>query len=90
MAQTRLSVSYIDQVGAVELFKLDKNYLHNQLAEYEVRRDTICDELLKIDGVVLQKPKGAFHILVKLPIEDAEDFIQFLLNDFNYEGETCL
>lgn len=90
MAQTRLSVSYIDQVGAVELFKLDKNYLHNQLAEYEVRRDTICDELLKIDGVVLQKPKGAFHILVKLPIADAEDFIQFLLNEFNYEGETVL
>ncbi len=90
MAQTRLSVSYIDQVGAVELFKLDKNYLHNQLAEYEVRRDTICDELLKIEGVVLQKPKGAFHILVKLPIKDAEDFIQFLLNEFNYEGETVL
>jgi len=90
MAQTRLSVSYIDQVGAVELFKLDKNYLHNQLAEYEVRRDTICDELLKIDGVVLQKPKGAFHILVKLPIDDAEGFIQFLLNEFNYEGETVL
>lgn len=90
MAQTRLSVSYIDQVGAVELFKLDKNYLHNQLAEYEVRRDTICDELLKIEGVVLQKPKGAFHILVKLPIADSEDFIQFLLNEFNYEGETVL
>jgi aspartate aminotransferase len=90
MAQTRLSVSYIDQIGAVELFKLDKNYLHKQLAEYEVRRDTICDELLKIDGVVLRKPKGAFHILVKLPIKDSEDFIQFLLNEFSHENETVL
>jgi len=90
MIQTRLSVSYIDQVGAVELFKLDKNYLHNQLKEYEIRRDTICDELLKIDGVVLQKPKGAFHILVKLPIKDSEDFIEFLLNEFSYENETVL
>ncbi len=90
MAQTRLSVSYIDQVGAVELFKLDKDYLKNQLDEYEIRRNTICDELNQIEGVVLQKPKGAFHILVKLPIKDAEDFIQFLLNEFNVNGETVL
>lgn len=90
MAQTRLSVSYIDQVGAVELFKLDKDYLKSQLDEYEVRRDTICDELNKIDGVVLQKPKGAFHILVKLPIADSEDFIQFLLNEFNVNDQTVL
>lgn len=90
MAQTRLSISYVDQIGAVELFKLEQDYLRAQLDEYENRRDTICEELRKIDGVVLETPKGAFHLLVKLPIDDAEDFIQFMLNDFTLDGETVL
>ncbi len=90
MAQTRLSISYVDQVGAVELFKLEQDYLRSQLDEYERRRNTICEELNKIEGVVLKKPKGAFHLLVKLPIEDSEDFIQFMLNEFTLDGETVL
>ncbi len=89
-AQTKLCVSYVDQVGAAALFELDNDYLAAQVKEYEQRRDAICEELGKIDGVLLKKPHGSFHMLVQLPVDDAGEFIQFMLNEFTLDGETIL
>ena len=45
---------------------------------------------MKIPGVVCQKPGGAFYMTVKLPVEDAEDFLMFLLTEFDDNGETVM
>jgi len=50
----------------------------------------VFDELQKIPGIVCVKPQGAFYIIAKLPIEDAEDFVIWLLNNFDIDGETVM
>ena len=59
-------------------------------AEYEARRDVVYEELMKIPGVVCQKPGGAFYMTAKLPVDDVEDFLMFLLTEFEDNGETVM
>ena len=59
-------------------------------AEYEKRRDFIVKALNSIPGVRCSRPDGAFYLIAKLPVEDAEDFAIFMLRDFNYKGETVM
>lgn len=88
--QARLSAGFIDQVMAAKLVDLPKNYFDKTRDEYEKRRNTVCDGLAKIPGVVCQKPEGSFYLIVKLPVADAENFAKWLLTDFNDEGETVM
>jgi aspartate aminotransferase len=43
-----------------------------------------------MDGVSSKRPQGAFYFIVKLPIEDADDFTGWLLSDFDVDGETIM
>lgn len=43
-----------------------------------------------MDGVICEEPKGAFYVAVKLPVDDAEKFIIWMLSDFDYQGETLM
>jgi aspartate aminotransferase len=89
-AQGRLSVSTIDQVGAAALYSLPDSFYENMRKEYEHRRDVVYEELMKIPGVRCEKPHGAFYATVTLPVDDVEDFLMFLLTEFDDNGETVM
>ena len=90
IAQGRLCVSTVDQVGAAALFRLPASYYDEVKAEYCGRRDVVYEELMKIPGVVCQKPGGAFYMTAKLPVDSVEDFLMFLLTEFDDNGETVM
>ena len=90
IAQGRLCVPTIDQIGAAALYKLPKSYYEEVKAEYCARRDVVYEELMKIPGVVCQKPGGSFYITAKLPVENIEDFLMFLLEEFEDNGESVM
>lgn len=90
LCQGRLCVATLDQVGAIELYKTPKSYFNEVNEEYKKRRDVLYNELMQVEGVICEKPTGAFYILAKLPIENAEDFVIWMLNEFSVDGETVM
>lgn len=90
VCQGRLCVATIEQLGAAALYDTPKSYFQEVNDEYKRRRDTLYTELMKADGVICEKPMGAFYIVAKLPVENAEDFVIWMLTDFNKDGETVM
>lgn len=90
LCQGRLCVPTLEMVGAAELYKTPVSYLEEVNKEYCKRRDTLYEEIMKIPGVVCEKPTGAFYMVVKLPVENAEDFVIFMLNEFRHNGATTM
>ena len=90
LCQGRLCVSTLDQVGSVELYNTPSSYFTEVNNEYKNRRNVLYNELIKVKGVICKKPAGAFYIVAKLPIENAEDFVIWMLTDFNKDGETVM
>lgn len=90
LCQGRLCVSTLDQIGAIQLYKTPQSYFMEINEEYKKRRDVLYSELMKVEGVICEKPKGAFYILAKLPIENVEDFVIWMLNEFEVDGETVM
>lgn len=90
LAQARLCIPTIDQVGAAELFKIGHDYYEDMKKEYASRRDAAYEEIMKIPGVICSKPGGAFYMMVDLPIDDAEDFLMFLLTEYRDNNETVM
>lgn len=88
--QARLSAPTLEMVGAAALYDLPDNYFEAARKEYDNRRKIMFEELTKMDGVVMQEPEGAFYVLAKLPVKNAEEFIIWLLKDFNLDGETVM
>ena len=90
LCQARLSVPTLEQLGAIELYNTDNSYLKDVNEEYRKRRDVLYDELIKVPGVICEKPTGAFYIVAKLPVENADHFTKWLLSDFDIDGETVM
>ena len=90
LCQSRLCVPTVEQVGAAALKDTPESYFIETRKEYQKRRDILMDGLKKIPGVVCQKPTGAFYIVAKLPVADAEDFAKYLLTEFNKDGKTVM
>jgi aspartate aminotransferase len=90
LAQGRLCVATIEQVGAANLINTPDSYIEEVKAEYWKRRDIVYNALQKIDGVVCEKPHGAFYLIAKLPIDNAEDFVVWLLEEFEFNNETVM
>ncbi len=88
--QGRLCCSTLDQVGAAALYSMDPSYYEEMKKEYKARRDIVFDKLQSIEGVVCKKPEGAFYIMAKLPIENTEDFLVYLLTEFRDNNETVM
>lgn len=88
--QGRLCIPTIDQVGATALFKLPHSYYEEARDEYEARRDAAFEEINQIPGVVCIKPKGAFYLSAELPVDDAEEFLMFMLTKFRDNNETAM
>ncbi len=90
LCQARLSVATLDQIAAAALYDTDASYFAAVRAEYKARRDTFYRKLMEIPGVVCQEPMGAFYIMAKLPVDDAEKFQTWLLTEFSDQDETVM
>ncbi|WP_300280130.1 pyridoxal phosphate-dependent aminotransferase [Peptacetobacter sp.] len=90
LCQGRLCVPTLEQIGAVELYKTPVSYFKEVNDEYRKRRDVLYSELMKVDGVICEKPTGAFYIVAKLPVDNAEDFVKWMLTEFRVDGETVM
>lgn len=88
LSQSRLCVSTINQIGAAALSNVSSSYLLNSQKEYKARRDLVYNALIEMEGVKCVKPEGAFYITTKLPVENAEDFAVWLLNEYSLDNET--
>ena len=60
------------------------------ILEYVNRRDILISGLNNIRGVVCPKPKGAFYCIAQLPIDDADIFAQWLLEEFSWNNKTVM
>ena len=90
LCQARLCVPTVEQIGAAALYDTPASYLEEVNKEYKKRRDTIAAGLAKIPGLVSSQPKGAFYVMVKFPVDDAEKFAIWMLQDFDVNGETVM
>jgi aspartate aminotransferase len=89
-AQARLAVPTLEQYSVIPLLNAPKEYTDSVRDEYLKRRDIVFNILKSISGVVCTLPQGAFYIIAKLPIENSEDFVKWMLTDFNYKGKTVM
>ncbi len=90
LAQSRLCVPTLEMIGAKALYDLDDSYFNPIIVEYKERRDFLVQELRKIDGIKFEIPKGAFYIIVQLPVDDADKFAEWMLKDFSYNNRTVM
>ena len=88
--QCRLCVPTVDQVASAALYDVGPEYFAAVREEYKRRRDTVMEGLEKIPGVVCKCPKGAFYVMAALPVDDAEKFQYFLLDEFQDNGDTVM
>jgi len=89
-AQARLSPPTYGQICGEAAIDTPDSYFEEVLGEYTRRRDIVVESLNKIDGVACPKPKGAFYAAARLPIDNADRFCQWLLEDFQYENQTVM
>jgi len=88
--QARLSPPTVDQIASEAALNTPQSYFDNVVAEYVQRRNIMVDGLNTIPGVYCPKPSGAFYCVAKFPVDDAEKFCQWLLEDFSFEGQTVM
>ncbi len=89
-AQARLSPPALEQLLAEEALNTPATYFTEVISEYNRRRNTLIEGLEKIDGIKIGYPKGAFYLMAELPVDDADKFARWLLEEFNDNGETVM
>ena len=88
--QARLCPPTVEQYACTALTEVPASYIAGVIAEYQRRRDVVCEALAAIPGVLVRKPEGAFYICARLPVDDANAFAEWLLRDFALDGETVM
>ena len=88
--QCRLCVATIDQLAAAELYTVGPEYFEAVKKEYMHRRDVMMEKLRGIPGVVCEVPEGAFYVMAALPVDDADKFQTWLLDEFDDNGDTVM
>jgi aspartate aminotransferase len=89
-AQARLSPPGLGQIVGEASIDTPASYFKEVNEEYTARRNFMVEALNKIPGVYCPKPKGAFYAVVRLPVDDADKFAQWLLEDFEYKNQTVM
>ncbi|AXG74917.1 pyridoxal phosphate-dependent aminotransferase [Flavobacterium arcticum] len=89
-AQARLSPPTLAQIASEAALDTPQEYFDEVIKEYKDRRDTLIKGLSEIEGVKVATPKGAFYCIAKLPVDDADKFAQWLLESFEFNGETVM
>lgn len=90
LAQARLSPPTLEQIGVMAALDAPMSYYDNVREEYRGRRDTLLARIAEIPGAKAPKIEGAFYATVRLPIDDGDDFCQWLLESFNLDGRTIM
>ena len=89
-AQARLCPPSFGQWASEAALNTPNDYFEEVYNEYIDRRDFMVEGLNKIEGVYCPKPKGAFYTVVKLPVDDADKFAQWILSEFEYKKQTVM
>ena len=89
-AQARLSPPTFGQIAGEAALQTPKSYFDNVVAEYVQRRNIVIEGLNAIEGVKCPNPGGAFYAVAELPIDNAEEFCQWLLEEFEYNNQTVM
>lgn len=89
-AMARLCSPSYGQIAAEGALATPQSYFDAVKAEYILRRDTLVNGLNNIPGVFSPMPMGAFYTIAELPVDDADKFAQWLLEEFSYEGQTVM
>jgi aspartate aminotransferase len=89
-AQARLSPPTFGQVAAEAAIDTPQEYFDRVLIEYHARRDIVVEYINQMPGCYCPKPKGAFYVVARLPIDDSDRFCKWLLEDFNLNNETVM
>lgn len=89
-AQARLSPPAVAQIAAEAAVDTPQAYFDAVKLEYTTRRDTLVEGLNRIESVYCPTPGGAFYVLARLPIDDADRFCQWMLEHFDHEGQTVM
>jgi len=89
-AQARLSPPTFGQVAGEAALKTPSSYFTEVIEEYVTRRDVLIEGLNAIEGVLCPKPTGAFYCIAQLPVDDADVFAQWLLEEFSWNNKTVM
>ena len=89
-AQARLAPPTLAQIASEAALETPDSYFEAVVKEYSSRRDLLVTELENIEGVRVAKPKGAFYCIAELPVNNAEDFAQWLLEHFQWNNTTIM
>ena len=89
-AQARLSPPTFGQVAGEAALSTPLSYFNEVSKEYVSRRNLLIEGLNNIEGVICPKPEGSFYVIAQLPVDDADKFAQWLLEEFNLDGETVM
>jgi len=89
-AQARLSPPTLAQIASEAALETPQSYFDDVKTEYVGRRNVLIEELQKIEGVKVGKPKGAFYCIAELPVKNSDRFAQWLLEEFDVNGETIM
>ncbi len=90
LGQARLSSPTIEMEAAAAAFDLPAEYYRKVADEYRRRRDLLHRRLTGMRGVACEKPEGAFYLMARLPVVDADDFCRWMLTDFHHEKQTVM
>ncbi|MBP6181530.1 pyridoxal phosphate-dependent aminotransferase [Flavobacterium sp.] len=89
-AQARLCPPTIEQIACEAAIDTPQSYFDEVISEYKERRNTLISELNKIEGVIVTKPKAAFYCIAQLPVDNTDNFAQWLLESYDLNGETVM
>lgn len=89
-AQARLSPPTFGQIAGEEAINTPDDYITGVIEEYLERRNVVVKAINEMEGCFCPNPGGAFYAVARLPIDDSDRFCQWMLEDFNYQGETAM
>ena len=89
-AQARLSPGMVEQIAGEAAVDTPDSYFEAINKEYTHRRDTLVNALNNMEGVYCPNPGGAFYVVARLPIDNADKFCQWMLEVFSYENHTVM
>lgn len=89
-AQVRLSPGMVEQIAGEAAVDTPDSYFEKVNLEYTNRRDTLVQALNKMEGVFCPNPGGAFYVVARLPIDNADLFCQWMLESFSYNNQTVM
>ncbi len=89
-AQARLSPPTLEQIASEAALDTPQSYFDEVIKEYTTRRNILVEGLEAIEGVRVATPKGAFYCIAELPVQNADDFARWLLEEFHHNNETVM